>query len=270
MMFGHDFYHGTLRRYIIMFGNLFNEIQVTRFNSSGIKAQSVNVPIAYGPKQKFIQRAIADPTLLKPISTILPRLGFEFTSLTYAPQRKLNSGHRYVRGVEQPGKAFDQLYTPVPYDINFSLYALVKNAEDGTQIIEQIVPFFTPDWTVTVKILPEMNINMDVPIELTSISSEDTYEGDFESIRVITWQLDFVVKGYLFGPVNRSKFISNAEINSKIQTVAFTTQTFAGNSDFGFEETIVTQPAPVSPATVVTTDSISITSDSTSITTDSQ
>jgi hypothetical protein len=230
-----------------MFGNLFNEIQVDRFNSSGTKAQTINVPIAYGPKQKFIQRAIADPTLLKPISTILPRLGFEFTSLTYAPQRKLNSGHRYIRGIEQPGKAFDELYTPVPYDINFSLYALVKNAEDGTQIIEQIVPFFTPDWTVTVKILPEMNINIDVPIELTSISSEDTYEGDFESIRVITWQLDFVVKGYLFGPVNRQKYVDKTTINLNSDEELIFTQTYQGNNTFGFSETIDSYPAPTSP-----------------------
>jgi hypothetical protein len=230
-----------------MFGNLFNEIQVDRFNSSGTKAQTVNVPIAYGPKQKFIQRAIADPTLLKPISTILPRLGFEFTSLTYAPQRKLNSGHRYIRGIEQPGKAFDELYTPVPYDINFSLYALVKNAEDGTQIIEQIVPFFTPDWTVTVKILPEMNINIDVPIELTSISSEDTYEGDFESIRVITWQLDFVVKGYLFGPVNRQKYVDKTTINLNSDEELIFTQSYQGNTNFGFSETIDSYPEPISP-----------------------
>jgi len=252
MMFGHDYYHGTLRRYIIMFGNLFNEIQVDRFNSSGTRVQSVNVPIAYGPKQKFIQRAIADPTLLKPISTILPRLGFEFTSLSYAPQRKLNSGHRYVRGTQQPGKSFDELYTPVPYDINFSLYALVKNAEDGTQIIEQIVPFFTPDWTVTVKVLPEMNVNMDVPIELTSISSEDTYEGDFESIRVITWQLDFVVKGYLFGPINRQKYIDKTTINLNVEddnlnSELIFTQTYQGNNTFGFSETIDSYPAPTSP-----------------------
>jgi hypothetical protein len=235
-----------------MFGNLFNEIQVDRFNSSGTRVQSVNVPIAYGPKQKFIQRAIADPTLLKPISTILPRLGFEFTSLSYAPQRKLNSGHRYVRGTQQPGKSFDELYTPVPYDINFSLYALVKNAEDGTQIIEQIVPFFTPDWTVTVKVLPEMNVNMDVPIELTSISSEDTYEGDFESIRVITWQLDFVVKGYLFGPINRQKYIDKTTINLNVEddnlnSELIFTQTYQGNNTFGFSETIDSYPAPTSP-----------------------
>ena len=245
MMFGHDFYHGTLRRYIIMFGNLFNEIQVDRFNSNGTKAQSVNVPIAYGPKQKFIQRAIADPTLLKPVSTILPRLGFEFTSLSYAPQRKLNSGHRFVKGSIQPGNAFDSLYTPVPYDINFSLYALVKNAEDGTQIVEQIVPFFTPDGTVTVNIIPEMNINMDVPIELTSISSEDTYEGDFESIRVITWQLDFTVKGYLFGPVQRYKYIDTANVSTNVIegfTVSF--QDFNGNSAFQVSETITEVQIP--------------------------
>lgn len=251
MMFGHDFYHGSLRRYIIMFGNLFNEIQLDRFAADGTRAQTIKVPIAYGPKQKFIQRAIVDPTLLKPISTTVPRLGFEFTSLTYAPQRKLNSGHRYIKGVTQPGKAFDSIFTPVPYDINFSLYALVKNAEDGTSIIEQIVPFFTPDWTVTIKLIPEMNINLDVPVELTSISSEDTYEGDFESIRVITWQLDFTVKGYLFGPTNRDKYVDKSTINLKSGNQSnnelIYTQTYEGTNDFGFVETIQSFPAPIQP-----------------------
>jgi hypothetical protein len=271
MMFGHDFYHGILRRYIIMFGNLFNEIQLNRFNSSGTKVQSINVPISYGPKQKFIQRAIADPTLLKPISTVVPRLGFEFTSLTYAPQRKLNTGHRYVKGSTQPGKSFDSLYTPVPYDINFSLYALVKNAEDGTQIIEQIVPFFTPDWTVTVKIIPEMNMNIDVPIELTSISSEDTYEGDFDTIRVITWQLDFVVKGYLFGPINREKYVDKSTIRLFSDEELIYVQTYQGTSDFLFVETIQSFPASSSPTFgTVTTDSTFITTDTIIITVDIQ
>lgn len=266
MMFGHDFYHGTIRRYIIMFGNLFNEIQVDRFNSTGTKIQSVNVPIAYGPKQKFIERYFGDPTLTKSIATTLPRLGFEFTSMSYAPQRKLNTGHKYIKGVIQSGNSFDSTYVPVPYDLNFSLHALVKNAEDGVQIIEQIVPFFTPDWVVTVKVLPQLGINLDVPIELASVTSTDEYEGDFESQRVITWQLDFVVKGYLFGPVTRNKFIANADINSSLQQIQIvpvgsipnsntaeettintssrvTIQTFNANNDFGFSETI-TLPSP--------------------------
>jgi hypothetical protein len=249
-----------------MFGNLFNEIQVDRFDSTGTRIQSVNVPIAYGPKQKFIERYFGDPNLTKSIATTLPRLGFEFTSMSYAPQRKLNTGHKYIKGTIQSGNSFDSTYVPVPYDLNFSLHALVKNAEDGVQIVEQIVPFFTPDWVVTVKVLPQLGINLDIPIELSGINSTDEYEGDFESQRVITWQLDFVVKGYLFGPVTRNKFIANADINNNLQQIQIvpvgtipgsntagettistssrvTIQTFNANSDFGFSETI-TLPSP--------------------------
>ena len=175
-MFGHDFYHGTLRRYVIMFGNLFNEIQVDRYDTAGTKLQTVNVPIEYGPKQKFIQRVTSDPDLNRHVSTTLPRLGFEFTSMSYAPQRKLNSAHKITKGVNTGGLDFNYMHTPVPYDFNFSLHALFRNTEDGTQIVEQIVPFFTPDFTVTMKMIPEMSLNMDIPIELNSVTSSDTYE----------------------------------------------------------------------------------------------
>ena len=245
-MFGHDFYHGTLRRYVIMFGNLFNEIQVDRYDSAGTKLQTVNVPIEYGPKQKFIQRVTSDPELTRNISTTLPRLGFEFTSMSYAPQRKLNSAHKISRGVNTGGLDFNYMHTPVPYDFNFSLHALFRNTEDGTQIVEQIVPFFTPDFTVTMKMIPEMSVNMDIPIELISVTSSDTYEGDLESRRIQTYQLDFTVKGYLFGPIKKFKYIIRDDVNlindgSAINKAIISTQTFAGNSEFGVSETITTE-----------------------------
>jgi len=245
-MFGHDFYHGTLRRYVIMFGNLFNEIQVDRYDSAGTKLQTVNVPIEYGPKQKFIQRVTSDPDLTRNVSTTLPRLGFEFTSMTYAPQRKLNSAHKITKGVNTGGLDFNFMYTPVPYDFNFSLHALFRNTEDGTQIIEQIVPFFTPDFTVTMKMIPEMAFNMDIPIELNSVNSSDTYEGDLDSRRIQTYQLDFTVKGYLFGPINKFKYIIRDDVNlihdgSEINKAIISTQTFTGNSEFGVSETITTE-----------------------------
>jgi hypothetical protein len=245
-MFGHDFYHGTLRRYVIMFGNLFNEIQIDRYNTTGTKIQTLNVPIEYGPKQKFIQRVTSDPTLNREISVTLPRLGFEFTSMTYAPSRKLNSAHKITRGVDTGGLDFNFMYTPVPYDFNFSLHVLVKNTEDGTQIVEQIVPFFTPDFTVTMKMIPELSLNMDVPIELISVTSDDSYEGDFESRRIQTWQLDFVIKGYLFGPIKKFKYIVREDVNliddgSAINKAIISTQTFTGNSEFGTSETIITE-----------------------------
>ena len=245
-MFGHDFYHGTLRRYVIMFGNLFNEIQVDRYDSAGTKLQTVNVPIEYGPKQKFIQRVTSDPDLNRHVSTTLPRLGFEFTSMSYAPQRKLNSAHKITRGVNTGGTDFNYMYSPVPYDFNFSLHALFRNTEDGTQIVEQIVPFFTPDFTVTMKMIPEMSVNMDIPIELISVTSSDTYEGDMESRRIQTYQLDFTVKGYLFGPIKKFKYIVKDDVNlindgSAINKAIISTQTFSGNSEFGVSETIITE-----------------------------
>ena len=246
MMFGHDYYHATLRKYIIMFGNIFNEIQVDRFDSSGNKIQTLNVPLEYSPKQKSIQRVTADPTLNRDIAATLPRLGFEMTSLTYAGARKLNSSTKIVRGVNTGGNDFGFVYTPVPYDMSFSLHVLVKNAEDGTQIIEQILPFFTPDYTVTIRALPELNINLDIPIELNSVTTDDSYEGDFDaSRRILTWQLDFTVKGYLFGPINKQKFIIDTTIaqysdlpgTPDIEPIASTE--FAGNSTDFSSNTII-------------------------------
>ena len=213
-MFGHDFYNGALRRYVIMFGNMFNEIQIKRFNSAGAVIQNVIVPIAYGPKQKAIERALSDPTGLKDIAIVLPTMAFAMSSLNYAPTRKLNSSLKFRNSsFDESLKTFNSVYAPVPYDMIFTLSILTKNAEDGTQIVEQILPFFTPDFVVTMKALPTMSVNIDVPIELTSVSSDDSYEGDFDLKRIMTWDLTFNVKGYLFGPVSKSKYVANVDIN---------------------------------------------------------
>jgi hypothetical protein len=228
-----------------MFGNLFNEIQVDRYGSDGVTPiQSVNVPIEYGPKQKFIRRVTADPGFEnQEFSTILPRLGFEMTGISYAPARKLNSAHRFTKGQDTGGTDFSYTYAPVPYDLNFSLFALVKNAEDGAQIVEQIIPFFTPDWTVTMRLLPTLDIRMDVPIELTNVTLDDQYEGDFDTRRVLTWQMDFVVKGYLFGPMQKYKYINRADVDLiddsvPINKAIISIQTFAGSQDFTITETV--------------------------------
>jgi hypothetical protein len=214
MMFGHDFYHGTIRRYVIMFGNLFNEMQISRFDANGNRIQNLNVPISYGPKQRFIERVQADPTLNRSVSVTLPRLSFALASMNYSPMRKLNSTLKFRKSTNDAYNKFTSAFAPVPYDFNFSLGVMVKNSEDGTQIVEKILPFFTPDFTVTMKVLPEIGVNLDIPIELMGISSDDTYEGDFDtSRRVLTWDLEFLVKGYLFGPTTQSGYIANAEVN---------------------------------------------------------
>lgn len=271
-MFGHDFYHGTIRRYVIMFGNIFNEIQVKRFDNSGNTIQTIKVPIAYGPKQRFIARVTADPTLNRATSTTLPRLGFSMDSMSYNPARKLNSGHKMVRGVNTGGTDFASIYAPVPYDFSFSLNLFTKNAEDGIQIIEQILPFFTPDFIVTMKALPGLNLNLDVPIELLSVTSDDSYEGAFDDQRVLTWDLDFVVKGYLFGPITKNKYINKATISyfdGLDATTPDAIQTFTGDSNFEISNTI-SSPYASTPVTIYTTDSLSITTDSSTITTDKE
>lgn len=240
MMFGHDFYHGTLRKYIVMFGNLFNELQVERYNDAGTKIQTLNVPIAYGPKAKYIARITSDPDLNREISITLPRLAFELTSLSYAPNRKLNTGTRIIKGINTGGTDFSGVYSPIPYDMGFSLGIMTKYAEDGVQLVEKIIPFFTPDFTVTVKALPDLSLTLDVPIELNTISNNDTYDGDFESKRVITWDLSFTVKGYLFGPITKTKYITSAVVNLRDETTddIVSTTTLTGNSEFGFTETV--------------------------------
>ena len=242
-MFGHDFYHGTLRRYVIMFGNLFNEMQIKRFNSSNAVIQTVNVPIAYGPKQRWIERELADPTGLRSVSIVLPRMSFVMSSMTYASQRKLNSALKYKSKFNSTVQDFSSVYSPVPYDMNFTLSIMTKNSEDGIQLVEKIVPFFTPDFTVTIKALPDLSLNLDVPIELTSITSDDSYEGQFEDPRMMTWDLDFIVKGYLFGPITKTKYVTSLEVNTYYDDGnnnfdLDATQLFTGNSNFETSNTI--------------------------------
>lgn len=242
-MFGHDFYHGTLRRYVIMFGNLFNEMQIKRFDDEGNKIQTVNVPIAYGPMQRYIGRELVDPQGIREIKVIIPRMSFVMSSMSYAPIRKLNSALKYKNNFNSTTKEFSSVYAPVPYDMNFTLSILTKNTEDGIQILEKIVPFFTPDFTVTVKALPDLSLNLDVPIELTNITSDDSYEGQFEDPRILTWDLDFIVKGYLFGPITKSKYITNFDMTTSADDGQNNfnldaTQTFTGNSAFETANTI--------------------------------
>lgn len=240
MMFGHDFYHGTIRKYIIMFGNLFNELQVERYNETGTKVQTLNVPIAYGPKAKYIARITSDPDLNREISITLPRLAFELTGLNYAPARKLNTALKIKKGINAGGTDFATVYTALPYDMAFSLSIMTKYAEDGIQLVEKIIPFFTPDYTVTVKALTDLSLNLDVPIELNGITSSDTYEGDFDVKRVITWDLTFTVKGYIFGPITKNKYITDAvvRLNEDINESTISTTILAGNTEFGFNTTL--------------------------------
>ena len=214
-MFGHQYYNQVIRRYVVMFGTLFNDIIVQRFNKAGQRIQALKVPIAYGPKEKFLVRITQDPELTNQSQVSLPRMGFEMTGMQYMPERKLSSTQRRVNTVGTSGSnnSIKTVYTPVPYDFNFSLSVFVKNADDGVQILEQILPFFTPEWTTTLKIIPEMNIKHDVPTVLQSVTTEDAYDGDFETRRSLIYNLDFLVKGYIYGPVKKSGIIKRTMVD---------------------------------------------------------
>lgn len=216
-MFGHTFYHGSIRRFVTIFGTLFNDIHVNRPDPVHNQIHTLKVPVTYGPKEKVLARLTADPSLNRKPAVVLPMISFEMTDISYDGSRKLNTiGKRYKKDGTDANKMFYQ-YNPVPYNINFSLSILVKNTDDGTRIVEQILPFFTPEWTVTVNMIPDMDVTMDIPVVLNDVRLSDTYEGDFETRRALEWNMTFTLKGYLYGPIHKAgiiKFANSSVFNS--------------------------------------------------------
>lgn len=219
-MFGLDFYHGSIRKYVTLFGTLFNDIRITRETSEDALYQTINVPIGYGPKEKVLARLKQDPNLDRKFAVQMPRMAFELTNVNYASERKLLTINRNRAVETADGLKQKYQYNPVPYDFMFSLYIFSKNAEDGTRILEQILPFFTPEWTATVNLIPEMGIAMDIPVVLLDVVSQDVYEDNFETRRTIMWTINFILKGYLFGPIRSSGVINIANTNFFDATMA--------------------------------------------------
>ena len=216
-MLGSTFYHQTIRKYVAVFGTLFNDINIERKNSSGTVVERLKVPLAYGPKQKWLL-AVQDTTAdRKVVATRTPRMGFAMTGISYDTARKLNTIGRNVKAnTSSTTTNMITMYNPVPYNFDFELFILVKNAEDGTQILEQILPYFTPEFTVTVNTIPDMNIKADVPIVLNSSSVADEYEGDLSTRRTITWTLSFVLKGFIYPNITSGQVIKTIEVNFRI------------------------------------------------------
>ena len=213
-MFGTYFYHQISRKMVVAFGSLFNTIEVRRTNSAGSVIETLKVPLAYGPKEKFLTRISADPELNPGVALTVPRMGFELTALTYDGVRKLNT---MGRNVAAGTTGLKKQYNPVPYNWDFSLYVYVKNAEDGTQILEQILPFFTPEFTVTMNLVSSMTEKRDIPLVLNAVSSEDTYEGDYATRRSIIWTLSFLMKGFLYpNVVDNAKVITDVVVDTHL------------------------------------------------------
>lgn len=196
------FYHSTIRKTVVAFGQLFNNIKIQRRNPDGTIAQTLKVPLSYGPKQKWLTRIRQNPDLQtrSRIELTVPRLGFEIVNLVYDPARKVPAT-KQMKHVLENQQTLNTQYVPAPWNIFFSLHAFVKNQDDGLQILEQILPFFSPEYVVTVNDIPEMNLKHELPIILTNASYDDAYEGDFTERTSIVWTLDFVAKMNIYGPV---------------------------------------------------------------------
>jgi len=217
-MFGTYFYHQTSRKMVVAFGTLFNNIEVRRTDSSDAVTEVIKIPLSYGPKDKMLVRISQDPNLNPKVALTVPRMGFELTAMAYDGVRKLNT---MGRNVKKGTTGLKKQFNPVPYNWDFSLYVFVKNAEDGTQILEQILPFFTPDFTVTMTLVSGMTIKMDIPLVLNSVTSEDSYEGDFATRRSIIWTLSFLMKGFLYPSVtDNAKVITSSVVDTHLMSAA--------------------------------------------------
>jgi len=221
MLAGKTFYHSVLRKTIVAFGSLFSNIKIERMTKEGQHdddastvgsiAQTIDVPIAYAPKEKWLVRLDSDPTLENNVYGVFPRMSFEITGMNYDPSRKVSRMNKMV--CVGADNTREQMFSPVPYNIDISLYVISKTQEDCLQIVEQILPYFTPDFTVSITVVPEMNVQQDIPIILNSVNIQDDYDGDFQTRRFVTYTLNFTLKVNMFGPVNSAGIINKVFVD---------------------------------------------------------
>jgi hypothetical protein len=228
------FYHGTIRSVIITFGYIFSNIKFQRKNNGAVE-QTIVVPIAYSQKEKWVHSIEASPTDEGVVYTTLPKIGFEITGYSYDPSRKLARMNQ-VYCVD--GDNREQVFTPVPYNVDISLYFATKTQEDGLQILEQILPSFTPEYTMSVKAIPALNLNQDVPFILNSVSVQDDYEGDLETRRFIVHTLTFTAKINLYGGLGNVGLIKQSEADVSTVSVNISEKSYTA-----------TQSTPTGPVT---------------------
>ena len=210
------FYHQILRKTVIAFGTLFNDISIKHTNSSDVVTDVIKVPLAYGPTKKFLARLEQSPDLNKSTQITLPRMSFEFTGITYDPSRKVTTTQQFTVADETTGNVTKKAYMPVPYNMQFELSIMCKLNDDALQIVEQILPYFQPAYNLTVTLVESgINEKRDIPVVLENITMQDDYEGNFSTRRVLLYTLRFSAKTYLFGPVSTatSDIIRTARIS---------------------------------------------------------
>ena len=216
-MFGQHFYHKQIRNAVIAFGTIFNNINIRRLDSSGNPLQAIRVPLSYAPKEKFIARLDQQSDLTgtdSKVALTLPRMSFDITGYAYDPTRKLNKNQKIsvAKNTSGDNKRVNTQFSPVPYDVSFDLNIYTATSDDGLQIIEQILPYFQPDYTVTMIMdRSYMDTKRDIPFILESVDYEDSYTGALTDRRRIIYTIKFTAKIYLYGPITTSAIIRNAE-----------------------------------------------------------
>lgn len=208
-------YHKCIRKTIVGFGDIFNNISLTRQNTDGTTNQTFSVPIIFAPKEKYVTKLLGDPNLDKKIQISLPRMSYDLTGISYDNSRKQITNIRNTAfSPTNPNTGYSQ-YVPVPYNFEFSLYIYVRNLQDGNEIIERILPFFTPEYTIKINFVPELGLSgiKELPILLKNVQFDIDYEGDTDSTRVAIFTLDFTAKGFIFGSTYESSVIKEAITN---------------------------------------------------------
>ena len=221
-MFGSHFYHATMRKSVAVFGTMFNNISVVRLDGSGGILNQIKVPLAYGPKQKFLSRIDQDTMSDASMAIKLPRMSFEISSLSVDSNKKENKRNTITADLSTDNTKRQTINAQVPYNIGMQLSIMTKNQDDGLQILEQILPYFQPDYTVTIKPIDGWtNFKQDVPIILNDVSIDDQYDGDYVSRRVLTYTVNFTMKMTFYSGAGSSKVIKNVDIDYSFKMAGY-------------------------------------------------
>lgn len=218
-MLGNDnFYWGSIHKVIVAFGAVFSGLHIVRTDRNGNPVQTIKIPCEFGPKEKWLTRNLQNPMpgVDDQVEMVMPRISYEPNGFAYDPERKLTTTGRTVQVILGERKVLKAQYNPAPWNISFELNILTKTMTDSLMIVEQILPFFTPDYTLTVNDIPELGLLKDLPIVLTGVSHEDTWTGSLTDPRTITWTLQFVVKAYIYPPIKQTMTILNASVYWRI------------------------------------------------------
>ena len=261
------FYHEILRKTIIGFGTLFNGITVKHKKDSGEVISLIKVPIAYGPTQKFLARVEQQPNLNKPVQITLPRMSFELVGLSYDPGRKVTSTQTFLSPTTSDKTDIRKAYMPVPYNMDFELSIMTKLDDDMLQIVEQILPYFGPSYTISINLLNLIGEKRDVPVTLNSISMSDDYEGDFTNRRALIYTLRFTAKNYLFGPISSasddiikkvSLGFTSGDTRSTTRDLTYSAEPIASKSYTDNTVTTISEDLELDGGTITVSDASSI------------